>query len=65
MALQTDHAGTAGTNHFQFDALAQTEFLQALHMFAAADDFGDDAALTIRKAMEGDMLFKSGSHDVF
>ena len=65
MALQTDHAWAASTNHFEFHAAAQSEFLEALHMFAAANDFRDDAALAVAQAIEGDVLFKGRSHGCF
>ena len=65
MAVQADHAGTASTNHFQFDPATQSEFLEALHMFAAPNDFRNDAALAIGQAIQGDILFKSSSHGCF
>lgn len=65
MALQADHARTASTNHFQFDAATQSKFFQTLHMFAASNDFGDNAALAIGESIEWDVLFKNGSHSCF
>jgi hypothetical protein len=34
-------AGTAGPNHFYFDAVAETQFFQALNMFGPSDNLGD------------------------
>jgi len=65
MALQADHTRTASTNHFQFDAATQSEFFEALHMFAPPNDFRNDAALAIGQAIERDILFKSSSHSCF
>jgi len=65
MAVQTDHAWAASTNHFQFHAAPQSKFFEALHMFAAANDFRDNAALAVGQAIEGDILFKGRSHGCF
>ena len=65
MALQSDHAWTASTNHFQFNALAQTEFFKALHMFASAHNVSDHAALAVCEPIQGDALSKSSSHRRF
>jgi len=62
MALEANHAGTAGADHFQFDAAAQAQFIKPLNVLAAPHDLSDDPALTVGEPVERDELIGGETH---